>query len=203
MAPDSLACAALLFAASIAGWGFAGPGCASWCLYLRFAAVLLAALAVCAALGLGDAALPFLLPQVAGALATAAWARFVRRLPDLVVSLLLVAMLALGLAAALTGEGLVALVPVVFLDLVIGALALGGKRMLAALGALALLAGTLAFAERGAGSGVLLFLAAAIIGLSRGMARRPVRGLARAAPSITAVDETAARVCRTAIGGRG
>jgi len=50
---------------------------------------------------------------------------------------------------------------------------------LAALGALALLAAALAFLEKGAGTGMLLFLAAAIIGLSR------------AAPSAAAVEQAA------------
>jgi hypothetical protein len=200
MHPDSLVCAALLFASSVAGWGLAARGSASCRLYLRFAAVLLAALAVCAALGLGDAAFLFLLPLAAGALAIAAWARFGWRLSSPLATLLLAAMLALGLLAVLTGTELVALVPVVFLALAAGALALGGKTVLAALGAMALLAGALAFVEQGAGNGVLLYLAAAIIGLSRGLAGGPAG--ARLA-SGTLVDETAAGAGRTAIGGRG
>ncbi len=198
MDPDSLVCAAMLFASSIVGWRLAGPGPASWRLYLHFAAVLLAATAACAALGLGDAAFLFLLPLTAGASAIAAWARFGRRLSSPLATLLLATMLALGLVAVLTGRELVALVPVVFVNLVAGALALGGKAPLAALGALALLAGTLAFVEQGAGNGVLLYLAAAIIGLSRGLAGGPAGAcLASAMP----VDETAAGAGRTAIGG--
>jgi hypothetical protein len=192
MALDSPACAALLFAAAVGGWGLAKPQSAASRLYVRFAAVLLSALAVCAGLNLGDVALLFLLPLTAGAMATAALARFVRRPPGLAASLLLTVMLALGLTAALTGWAAISLLPVALLSLVISALALGGTAPLAALGALALLAGVLAFPQQGAHSGVLMFLAAAILGLSR--------GLSRAAPLAAAVEQTTAAARRPAIG---
>ena len=134
---------------------------------MRFAAVLLAALAVCVVLDLGGAAALFLFPLAAAALSVAALARFARRLPDIVASLLLAAGLAIGLAAAVTGWLMLSLVPVVLASLLIGAVALGAMAPLAALGAMALLAAALAFPAQGAAGGVLLFLAAAIIGQAR------------------------------------
>lgn len=172
MFSDSLPCAALLFAAAVAGWMLAGRWRAAARLYLRFAAILLSALAVCAAVPdypeLGAAAALFVLPLAAGALAVAAPARlFSRCVPDLAAGLLLAAMLVMGLAAALTGWAMLALMPVALCGLVIVAVALGGGAPLAALSALALLAAVPAFLQQGAGRGVLLFLAAAILGLSR------------------------------------
>ncbi|MBN9587832.1 MAG: hypothetical protein BGN85_08450 [Alphaproteobacteria bacterium 64-11] len=184
MAFDSIIGAATLFAAAVAGWMSARPQRAASRLYVRFAAVLLAALAVCvglesAGLQLGGVAVLFLLPLASGSLAVAALARFARRPPPLAAGLLLAVMLVTGLAAALTGWTMVSLVPVVLFSLLIGVVALGGMAPLAALGALALLAAALAFLEKGAGTGMLLFLAAAIIGLSR------------AAPSAAAVEQAA------------
>lgn len=192
MVPDSPAWAVLLFAAAVAGWGFAKPQSAASRLYVRFAAVLLSALAVCAGLDLGDVALLFLLPLTAAAMTTAALARFARRPPGLAAGLLLTVMLALGLVAAVTGWAAISLLPAALLSLMISALALGGTAPLAALGALALMAGVLAFPQQGAHSGVLLFLAAAILGLSR--------GLSRTAPLAAAVEQATAAARRPAIG---
>jgi hypothetical protein len=174
MAADSLVCAALLFAACVAAWVLARPQAAGSRLYLRFAAILLSAFAVCMGsgdAGLGSAAVLVVLPLAAGAFTVAALARFARRLPDLAASLVLAAALAAGLIAALTGWSMLALVPVVLASLVIGVTALGAMAPLAVLGAGALLAAALAFMgegeTNGAANGVLLFLAAAVIGLAR------------------------------------
>ena len=175
MAFDSFLCAAALFAACAGGWILARPQRAASRLYVRFAAILLAALAVCVVLGLGTAAALFLFPLTAAALTVAALARFARRLPDLVASLLLAAALAIGLGAALTGWVMLSLVPVILSGLLIGAVALGAMAPLAALGALALLAAALAFPEQGAAGGVLLFLAAAIVGQTRSDQTRSVQ----------------------------
>ena len=96
MTVDSLVCAAVLFAACAGGWILARPQRAASRLYVRFAAVLLAALAVCVVLDLGGEAALFLFPLAAAALSVAALARFARRLPDIVASLLLAAGLAIG-----------------------------------------------------------------------------------------------------------
>ena len=122
-------------------------------------------------------------------------ARFLRRTlrgARLVELGALTVMLALGLVAAVTGWAAISLLPAALLSLVICALALGGMAPLAALGALALMAGVLAFPQQGAHSGVLLFLAAAILGLSR--------GLSRTAPLAAAVEQATAAARRPAIG---
>lgn len=169
------ACAVLLFIAAIGAWNLAGSGRAAIRLYQRLAAMLLSGLAVCAGLaasgaampGLGDAAALILMPLVAAALGAAVLARFARRLPDLLASLLLAGALALGLASALTGWAMLAVVPVVLAGLLTGALALGGGALLAMLGAMSLVASALALLQQGAGGGMLLFAAAAIVGLCR------------------------------------
>jgi hypothetical protein len=67
---------------------------------------------------------------------------------------------------------MLSLVPVVLLSLLAGAAALGAMALLAALGAAALLAAALAFPAQGAAGGVLLFLAAAIVGQARSVPPR-------------------------------
>jgi hypothetical protein len=189
MSLDSALCAVLLFAAAVAGWMLAGRQRAASRLYLRFAAILLSGLAVCAAVpghpDLGAAAALFILPLASAALAVAMLARFAWRFSAPVASLLLAAMLAMGLMAALTGWTMVSLVPVALFALLIAAVALGGGAGLAALSALALLASALVFLQQGARGGMLLFLAAAIVGLSR---------------STGAVDAAVAGVRKPAIG---
>lgn len=180
-------CAVLLFAAAIGAWRLAAPQRAATRLYQRLAAMLLSGLAVCAGLSasgaampmLGDAGARLLLPLVAAALAVAALARFARRLPDLLASLLLTGALALGLASALTGWAMLAIVPVVLAGLVTGAVALGAGALLAALGAMPLLASAFAMLQQGAGGGMLLFAAAALVGLcqSAQAVDQPAEGL--------------------------
>src|SRR5690348_3962684 len=100
MAVDSLALlsAGLLFAASIGAWILTASARARVRLYLRFAAVLLAALALSAPLGLSPAAGLFLLPQASAALMIGTIARFAKPLPVPAASLALIIGLCGGLA---------------------------------------------------------------------------------------------------------
>ena len=135
---SSIVCACLLFAASVAAFRLA----ASWRsrLYLRFAAMLLAALAVTAWLGLAAVAALFLLPLAATALAVAALGRFVRPPSPLAVGLMLGTALALGLGAALGGPLALALLPIAAAALVLMAAAFQGLAMRPLLSGAALLA---------------------------------------------------------------
>src|SRR3569833_1608077 len=80
MAFDSLqlVAAVALFAACVGAWILSAPLKAAARLHLRFAAMLLSALAVGTVLMLGDVAALLLLPLSAPALALAALARFAR-----------------------------------------------------------------------------------------------------------------------------
>src|SRR5580704_5882501 len=93
------ACA--LFASSIGAWNLSAPMRARARLYVRFSAMLFAALAASFPVGVSDAAALFLLPLAAAALVIAALARFARPLPVPAASLALIAGLAGGLAALL------------------------------------------------------------------------------------------------------
>jgi hypothetical protein len=104
-----LLAAAALFGASVAAWLLAAPLRKASRLYLRFAAVLLSALSVTCIAGLGDVAALFLLPLACAALALSALARFARPLRDVAATLALVASLASGLAAMLSGIWILAL----------------------------------------------------------------------------------------------
>src|SRR3954469_3805224 len=99
MAFDSLQllCACALFAASIGSWWMTGTLPARARLYLRFAAVLLAAVAASVPLGISNETAMFLLPLAGVSLMIAALARFAAPLPVLVTTLVLVASLAGGL----------------------------------------------------------------------------------------------------------
>ncbi len=166
---DSLQIAAslALFAASIGAWILAAPLKAHARLYLRFAAILFAALAAASPLRLGDVAALLLLPLAASALAVCAVARFARPLNSFAASAVLVTGLAGGLGAMLSGAGLPALAPVMLLGLAIVAAALNRVAILAALSGAGLVAAGLCFVEQGAGAGAMLFCAAALVGLSR------------------------------------
>ena len=166
MAFDSLApiAAAALFGASVAAWRLAAPFKSASRLYLRFAAVLLAALSVTCVAGLGDVAALFLLPLACAALALSSLARFARGLRNFAATLALVASLASGLAAMLTGIWILALMPVALAALVIVAASMNS--MVAALSGAAMFAAGLALLQ-GAQAGALLFLAAGVLGLSR------------------------------------
>jgi hypothetical protein len=170
MAFDSLliASSAALFGACVGAWILCAPLKPVARQYLRFAAMLLAALAVAAPLGLGDVAALLLLPLAAASLALSALARFARPLPPLAATLALVAALMGGIGAMLLGFWVLALLPVAVAGLVIIAAALHGVAPVAAIAGTALLASGLGIVQQGAGAGVLLLCAAALTGLARG-----------------------------------
>lgn len=169
MLPDSLLWtgALALFVSAVAAWRLAAGLAPRARIYLRFACVLLAALAVAAPVRLGDSAALFLLPLASASLVLSASARFARPFGALGASLVLVASLASGLAAAIFGFALLALAPVMLAALAIVALSLQGLAVTACLSGLALVAADLVFLEQGAGAGLMLFAAAALLGLSQ------------------------------------
>ncbi len=168
MAFDSLnlAAALILFGASIVAWLLAAPFKSASRLYLRFGAVLLAALSVTCIAGLGDIAALFLLPLACASLALSSLARFAQPLRDFAATLALIASLACGLAAMLSGIWILALMPVALASLVIIAAGVNSMALVAVLSGVALFAAGLATLQ-GAQAGALLFLAAGLLGLSR------------------------------------
>lgn len=162
-----LLCALALFAASIGAWWIAGALPVQARLYLRFAAVLLAAIAAAVPLGISDETALFLLPLASASLMIAALARFAARLPVWVATLALVAGLIGGLSAMLWNFPLLALTQVMVAGLAIIAAALNGTAIMAFLAGVALLGSGLALIEQGAGNGFLLFAAAALVGLAK------------------------------------
>jgi hypothetical protein len=156
-----------LFGAGIGAWILSAPLKAVARQYLRFAAMLLAALAVAAPLGLGDVAALLLLPLASVSLTLSALARFARVLPQFPATLALVAALMGGIGAMLLGFWVLALVPVAIAGLVIIAAALHGVAPIPAIAGAALLASGLGYVQQGAGAGVLLSCAAALVGLAR------------------------------------
>jgi hypothetical protein len=169
MAFDSLSIAAAcaLFAASVGGWVLSAPLRASARLYLRFAAMLFAALATAGLLGLADVAVLFLLPLGAASLMVAALARFATPLPVFAASLALITGLLGGFAALLSGATMLALVPVMFAGFAVMASGLNGAAVIPVLAGVALLGSSLVFLEQGAREGLFLFCAAALIGLAK------------------------------------
>jgi hypothetical protein len=169
MAFDSLQwlCAFALFAASVGAWWMTETLPARLRLYLRFAAVLLAAIAASVPLGISNETALFLLPLAGASLAIAALARTAARLPVLLATLALVASLTGGIGAMLWNLPMLALTLVMIAGLAIIAASLQSAAMLAGLAGVALLASSLALLEQGAGNGFLLFAAAALIGLAR------------------------------------
>ena len=169
MAFDSLglpaACA--LFCACVSAWLLTTPLRASARLYLRFAAMLFAALGVTRLAGLADVAALFLLPLAGASLMVAALALFARPLPIFAISCALVIALAGGLAGLVSGKVVLALAPVILAGLVIIAASLHGVAAMPILAGLSLLAAGLAFLEQGAQAGLFLFCAAAVIGLCK------------------------------------
>lgn len=167
MVLDSLgllsACA--LFASSIGAWLLSAPLPARARLYLRFAAMLFAGLAVSFPLGLSGAVLLFLLPLAAAALMIASLAR--PPLHGFAASLVLILGLGLGLAALLSGTVLLALLPALAAGLVIIAASLNRGDIIAALAGVAVSIGALASWNENAQGGVFLFCAAALLGLAR------------------------------------
>jgi hypothetical protein len=162
-----LLAAGALFTASAGVWPMSAGLRAGARLYLRFAAVLLAALAVTVPLGTSDVAVLLLLPLVATALMIAALARFAAPLPAFAASLALIAGLAGGLGAMLWGYALPALVPIIVAGLTIIAAALNAGAAMPVLAGAALLGAALIVLEQGAGSGLFLLCAAALVGLAK------------------------------------
>ena len=141
-------------------------------LYLRFAAMLLAAIAVSVPVGISDDTALFLLPLAGASLMIAALARFAAPLPVLVATLVLVASLVGGMGAMLWNFPMLALMLVMIAVLAIIAAAVNGTAIMACLSGVALLGSGLALIEQGAGSGFLLFAAAALVGLPGTRARK-------------------------------
>jgi hypothetical protein len=168
MASDSLdiSAALTLFTACIGAWLLAAPLRSSARLYLRFAAMLFAALGVARLLGLADVAALLLLPLGAASLMISVLARFARPLPVFAASLALVAALAGGLGALVSGLAMPALIPMMFFALAIVAAALNGMAVIPVLAGAALLASGLVLLEQGARAGMFLFCAAAVVGLA-------------------------------------
>jgi hypothetical protein len=170
MAVDScldLFAAAALFAAAISAWSMAALLAFRARIYLRFAAVLFAGLALSVPLEMADVAALLLLPLGSAALMISALARFARPLPVFPASLALVLGLAAGLGALISGNALPALVPVIVSGLAVIAAALNGIAVMPVLAGAGLVAAGLAFTEQGVRAGLLLFCAAALIGLSK------------------------------------
>ncbi len=159
-----LIAAAALFAAAVGAWWLSAPLRSRERLYLRFAAVLLAALAVSAPFGLAEVTVLFLLPLAASALMVSTLAGV---LPVSLAALMLVLALAGGLAALVTSLWPLALLPVVLAGLAVIAAAINSLALMPVLAGASLLAAGLVFVEQGACAGLLLFAAAALIGLSR------------------------------------
>ncbi len=169
MAADSLDlfAAMALFAATVGAWFLSASLRSRERLYLRFAAVLLAALAASIPLGLADVTVLFLLPLAAGALMVSTLARFARPLPVGLAALALVVALACGLAALISGFWPLALAPVMLAGLAVIAAAINSMALMPVLAGASLLAAGLVFLDEGARAGLLLFAAAALIGLAR------------------------------------
>jgi len=180
MAFDSLQllCTLALFAAAVGGWWMTGALPARARLYLRFAAMLLAAIAASVPLGISNETALFLLPLASASLMIAALARFAAPLPVLVATLALVASLAGGISAMLWNFSMLALTPVMVAGLAIIAAGLNGTAIMACLSGLALLGSGLALIQQGAGSGFLLFAAAALVGLAKPATRAGKSALA-------------------------
>ncbi|MFO1248675.1 MAG: hypothetical protein U1E93_10755 [Alphaproteobacteria bacterium] len=169
MAFDSLSilAACSLFFACVSAWLLSAPLRASARLYLRFSAMLFAALGVTRLAGLADVAGLFLLPLAGASLMVAALALFARPLPVFAVCCALVIALACGIAGLISGIAVLALAPVVFAGLAIIAASLNGVAAIPLLAGAALLAAGLAFLQEGAQAGLFLLCAAAILGLAR------------------------------------
>jgi hypothetical protein len=183
MGTDSLdlVAATALFAATIGAWWLCAPLRLRERLYLRFAAMLLSALAVSTPLGLADVTVLFLLPLAAAALMVSALARFARN-PIAVgwAALVLVVALGSGLGALISGVRLLALAPVMLAGLAVILAAINSMTLLPVLAGASLLAAGLVFLEEGARAGLLLFAAAALVGLVRPQLLRSTSNAMRA-----------------------
>jgi hypothetical protein len=169
MSADStdLLAAAALFAASIGAWFLAAPLRSRERLYLRFAAMLLSALAIAVPLDLAGPLVLLLLPLGSASLMVSTLSRFAKTFPVGLAALALVLSLAGGLAALVSGLWLFALAPVMLAGLAVIAAALNSMALLPMLAGASLLAAGLVFLQQGADAGLLLFCAAALVGLAR------------------------------------
>ena len=159
--------AAALFATAIGAWMLAAPLSLRARLYLRFAAVLLSALAISVPLHMADVTGLLLLPLASAALMIGALARFAKPLPVLPACLALVLGQAGGLGAVISGNAMLALVPVMVAGLVVIAAAIHDIAVMPVLAGAGLIASGLAFMQQGVRGGLLLFCASALIGLVR------------------------------------
>jgi hypothetical protein len=161
-----LVAAVALFGATIGAWALAAPLSLRARVYLRFAAVLFAALAVSVPLGMADVTALLLLPLASCALMISALARFARPLAALPASLALVVGLGCGLGALIAGSDMPALVTIMVAGLAVIAAAINGLAVMPVLAGGGLIAAGLAFTQEGSRGGLLLFCAAALIGLA-------------------------------------
>lgn len=164
--PLDLFAAGALFIATISAWALAAPLPSRARIYLRFAAVLFAGLALSVALDMADTAALLLLPLASVALMISALARFAKPLPVFPASLALVLGLAGGIGAMVSGSAMAALIPMMISGLAVIAASLNGIAVMPVLAGTGLVAASLAFTEQGARAGLLLFCAAALIGLA-------------------------------------
>ncbi len=184
----------LLLAASLAAWLVASGARPAARVHIRFAAMLFTALAV-AALAIGPAvpAIALLvLPIGSCVLLLGAAAALTRPLePALAAALLAMVSLA-ALAAAVTGWMALALAPAAVCAIVLGVLAAKSRDRFGALqgvaSALCFLGAASAIALEGAGTALILFCGAGLLGLTLALAR-----------SGAAVEERAGRDLRGAI----
>ena len=171
MPPDSLpiiACAVVLFAASLAAFVLAARLKTDQRHYIRFAAGLFAALAIAAPWpAIAEAAALVVLPAASAALTLAVLARFAGRIPALPAASGLAIPLVAGLGAMLIAAPMLSAVPVTLAAITIAAVALRRLAFMAALSGMALSGAILGFLSQGCGAGLLLFSAASLLGLSR------------------------------------
>lgn len=177
-----------LFAACVGAWRMAGTFRSAARMPLRFSAMAFSALAVAAALRLGDVTALLLLPLAGASLALGVLARFARPAHTGVASAALMAGLGLGLAAMLSGHWLLALAPLAACALTIVAAALNGMAFVPALGGVALLAAGLSLLQNGVGAGTLLLCAAGVIGAVRSTAAVDQKPKARIGAGIGGVQ---------------
>jgi len=165
--PFLLLSAALLLAIAIAVWPLAAPLRPGARVNLRFAAMLLAAIAIAAPLPrIGDVAVLVALPPAAAALALAALASFTRHAPAFAGIAPVLSVIA-GLGAVILAAPMLAAIAVALAAFVIIVVALQDLAWIGALSGALLLAALFAFLARGADVALLLFAAAALLGLLR------------------------------------
>lgn len=165
--PLLLLSAALLLAIAVAAWLLVAPLRPGARVNLRFAAMLLAAIAIAAPLPrIGDAVVLVALPPAAAALSLAALAMFTSHMPAAAGIAPALALLA-GLGAIIAAAPMLAAIPVALAAFVIIAVALQDLAWIGALSGVLLLASLFAFLAGGAGAPLLLFAAAALLGLIR------------------------------------